>query len=975
VPGTLTDNPDTGGMFIVDPNEQGAGSTLDLLDVRWGRLVDLHDVDAQTGAPSVQPLLQDLLVDPFVASDGVDYRLEAGRDGRPDRLVVLHSLESPEFESALQALEAGLQPVLDKGLPPGGLPPYTLWPRNAALVLVFDDLLDDGGNPGQPEYPGSVTAETVRLAVGAQLAIPFDARVVPDRSHGDLRDGRFHSTRVLVDPSVSLIESQVTGLPANLLGLPASTSAGQPNVALRIPTRSEPSVGQFEVLRNLSGHPVHTPTAGSIAPGSATLDVVRTLRSGSGQLGDPYNGFLPDEDAPQLVGSLAIHVVQVQSLGTGRFLLDLAFAEQVCSVAPRPGDLIELQAGWLEVIAPAADPAGGLVAGVEARLLPGATPPGVGPGELRTAFDPQRGDVPECFVVFSPGPGQPPSAGVSAAAKAWVRFSEPIDPASVDPFETFSITAAGAPSSSPLAQRVVGRIEAGPELDRFAFVPTLPLSHDWGSSETYFVDLLAGAGGVTDLAGNPLSQALPRTSFELDPAQSALQTGGLSLTFASTDEDGDGGRELRGQVVFDLGRGVIEPRGVTRFSALMDTSAQAAPTVQAWAPLFGFSEPLSPYGSRMMAAWRYHDMGLDLMDDAGHNLDVEGLAWQPESATVHMESFPDFELGLGHSHYLPDEAVDPTTGGIHYPNSGLVGGFEDNLLEPATVVHPRHAGYMVRPSDSFHAPSGTLLAPWPLNRDLPLEQYRYWTWRDTAVEAVGGPNGQGVDTLAVMLATGTGSSVYIAGQVPSIGLPLLMDFKTWPNDSALGLNRVMMGMANTTGLPYFRAWSGGYVGADGQPVLVDPDTATTASGGHDPAGNSIPGTDIGVVYGQADFVVRVSRAHTAWLDAGGPSSFSPAVMIPPVTDQPAGTKVQLAYRGATLITSPSLAADAANLDPYGNPLAGGFSVTFLDSDPGWKSSATELDGARFIQVRITLVSDAATGAAPELSALGLAYHQ
>ena len=69
---------------------------------------------------------------------------------------------------------------------------------------------------------------------------------------------------------------------------------------------------------------------------------------------------------------------------------------------------------------------------------------------LRTAFNPQRGDLPECFVVFSPGPGQPPSDGVSAAAKAWVRFSEPIDPASVDPFETFSITAAVAPSNSPV---------------------------------------------------------------------------------------------------------------------------------------------------------------------------------------------------------------------------------------------------------------------------------------------------------------------------------------------------------------------------------------------------------------------------------------------------------------------------------------------------------------------------------------------
>ena len=429
-------------------------------------------------------------------------------------------------------------------------------------------------------------------------------------------------------------------------------------------------------------------------------------------------------------------------------------------------------------------------------------------------------------------------------------------------------------------------------------------------------------------------------------------------------------------MVFDTAGGSIKPRAVTRFSSVVDSTGSAAPTVQAWTPLFGFPEPLSPHGSRMMTVWRYHDMGFGLLDESTINLDVEGLAWQPEGAGIQIDSFPAFEMALAHSSFVPDEWVDPATGGIFYPLSGLVNTFASNVLEPSTsVVHSRERGYQVQPLDLFQTASGTMLAPWPMNKGVGPSQFDYWTWRDTAVTDVAGPNGQGVDTLTLINTTGAGATIYGPDQVPTIGLPLLMEFKSWPNGSALGTNRVMMGMGNTVGLPYFRAWSGGFVSDTGQVNAIDPDQATIAQGGLDPAGNSIPGTDVGVMYGQADFVVRVSRAHTVWFDAGASSTFVPPELTPALHELPNGTQVEIAYRGATGVTNPSAAADATTLDPYGNPSAGQFGVLFVNNDASWHPDVSAIGGARYVQMRITLVSNAATGLVPEVTSLGLAYHQ
>jgi hypothetical protein len=86
--------------------------------------------------------------------------------------------------------------------------------------------------------------------------------------------------------------------------------------------------------------------------------------------------------------------------------------------------------------------------------------------------------------------------------------------------------------------------------------------------------------------------------------------------------------------------------------------------------------------------------------------------------------------------------------------------------------------------------------------------------------------------------------------------------------------------------------------------------------------------------------------------------------------------MSFAFRGAVLITGLAAAQDGENLDPYGDmkPLSTStFTVNFLNSDPTWKSSLTEIPGARYVQVRMTMVTSAETGAAPELDAMGLSF--
>jgi hypothetical protein len=252
------------------------------------------------------------------------------------------------------------------------------------------------------------------------------------------------------------------------------------------------------------------------------------------------------------------------------------------------------------------------------------------------------------------------------------------------------------------------------------------------------------------------------------------------------------------------------------------------------------------------------------------------------------------------------------------------------------------------------------------------------------VLAKAGPNNQGIpldiEQGAPLFLEPAAGTIASAGSVPSFGLPLLIEYRCYPSDTGLGLNALDVSLAVLSSpLPAFRAYSSGGINTAGNPVVVDPDLSLTPSGGFnpisDPPGGPTQYAAEGIFYiGQMDTVTRVSRAHTIWLDSGvaSPDWFAPFV-APAPADQPEGTQIRLDYRGALDFSPDALQApfDATRIDAYGEIDTG--TVSFLNGVGTWTDDIDDLDGARYLQVRLTFQGNVTSGASATLSALGLAF--
>lgn len=71
-----------------------------------------------------------------------------------------------------------------------------------------------------------------------------------------------------------------------------------------------------------------------------------------------------------------------------------------------------------------------------------------------TPYDPGSSVELGCWVSFVPGPGMSPSTDVSPSAQVTVQFSEPMDPASLVPFESFTVVE-GPVGTTPNARNIV----------------------------------------------------------------------------------------------------------------------------------------------------------------------------------------------------------------------------------------------------------------------------------------------------------------------------------------------------------------------------------------------------------------------------------------------------------------------------------------------------------------------------------------
>ncbi len=1009
--------PNSNLYFVSDPNSGGQATELLIAEAMWGRLVDVYDqyFDAQQAKTVSHLILKGFLIGDDIdnSTNPLEFKLEANAATGVESLVIFAKVGTPEFGSALNQVVQNLAPMLPKGL--SASPPFTAVPRNAALVLRFNDLLDST----------TIRADTVVVQTGNPPSLPFELRVLPDLSHGGLKNGQFQTTRVILDFTVSIFESQQSGgsLPVNALGLPAAIDPNQTNAVTRIPTKQ--NVSQHALLANLSGKTVSFTGNGPTDPGSPTLDVVRAFRSRGNTLttGDPNNGFLPDDIKPSVLGSQPIKLLFAQKVPTtdNEWSVDFEFNTAACAMAARPGDVLQLPNNVVAQVVSPGTLSGVTVSGARVLLLGGLESQFVAgvSGQFRSTWDPSLGVVPACFVRFNPLPGTAPAADVTNAASVIVSFSEPMDPASVQALDTLTLAYEFPPSTNPMWANVIGQILPSQDLRDFQFKPTLLLRHTQGSSEKFLVTVAGDdpstgtpsapeVEGVTDLAGNPLTfdMAGPtRPAFTLSSGSASVDSAGIGFKFSSPtiDEDLNGLPDFRGQYLIDAKRQVIKPRSVSRFSVVLDKSQPMIAVMFETAQ--GLVTPLSNWGSKTMTVWRYIDMGFTLLDDTNHNLDVERLHWTPFNPSVQQDNFTLFQLAISHCFYLPDETTN--TGLLpSFRFSGLVDTFVNNILDPSDtdpliVVAPKANGYQIDPQLAFPSASslGTLMMPWPMNVNIPLSQYTYWTWRDTAKQKLAGCTGPdcgpGADPLRVDQVYGNGTGkigFYPKGMVPTIGLPLLKEFRCYPDNFASGLNGLKTSFAlNTSYRPTFRAFSTGG-SFNGNITTVDPDNEPIAQGGINPANGSqtLP-SDNTFYWGQADFVVRISRLHTTWLDTGAAHDYGPALLEPDITLQPSDTEVVLAFRGASTVTvaSGNFIQDATYYDPYGDvytaaqlamiyPPPGtppAISVTYFPSslDKSWRDDLPDLDGARWFQVRVSFLSNAESNLSPELSAMGFAF--
>lgn len=1007
-PGDLAPHPTTGSgshSFIVEANHRGVASNVNIIGLSWGRLANVVDQNDVLQA-------RDLVISESIATNDT-YDLSFDELSERTLVKINFHAGTQDYEQAFLALDSNLTPLNVRSLEAGEVGPYSMLPRNATLVVRFNDLLDPRFDDGawRDSRDGTlVDAQTGQLAanlIGIYSGYPptqlHETRVIVDPNHGDIADfdgdgvPEFHPTRVLLTGNVTSQEAANSSPPlaVNALGLPGSSTTITPNLVLRIPTDAAPAIGQTQVLINPTNHSLSGSGEGPMDSESVTSDIVRAMRSG-GATGDIGNGYLNDTISPSLIAVQGFDVigepVAVGVSGDEYMLPECRLVSMTCFAELQSGDVL-VQGSMRACVVSVEEQMGPNIHNLLVRLAPtSSAQPVVGVASLETPYDPSL-QLPTCAVEFS-AQGSSPGVDVSPEARILLRFSEAMDPDTLRAFDTFSVTRiARDPGPYDYA---VGNIVAGLDHRGFKFEHEgLPFSHVAGESESYFLTLLGGEGGPTDLAGNPLIDDLPTVEFNLDPAAPTAEVGGLTLHFDSLDQiKGDGFPEFRvNQILLNSTLGRIEPRAVTRFSVAADRN-QATPSVMAIVP-GGVRTPLSPLGSKLHALWRYADVGFTLLDETNMNIDVESISWAPANGGVISETYPEFEMRLATASVLPDEFQVPLIAPQPaWPASGPTTSFGGNYLDasedPGAVVHPKHLGYTISPANLYTANSGTTMLPFPLNQGQDMSSYRYYTWRDTAIESLGGPFSSGAPFDQDIFLRGLPTTkFYGPGSVPSMGLPLLMEFRCYPDDSTLGLNRLDASSSPNTPLkPDFRAFTTGGYDQVGNRVTRNPDLQDVALGGY-AAGGGAPTapTDSTFYMGELGLVTRVSRSTSIWFDTtDGESGVGSPLYAQPIVESlaaalPEGTQIELAFRGAVSITAPSgqtvpndITTNATLMDSQGNPWFNQpSSPVFLNGDSSWKDDISAIDSAKYFQVRISFTSNAASGLTPALSTLAFAY--
>jgi hypothetical protein len=993
-----------GGLqrYLADRHFGGQAAALEVTGLAVGRLVDVYATEAHSGR--IYRVYADFLIPSELQDVPGKWRLELDPLLSAPRLVL--GAEDTEqagdaFDQLLAEVEGQLQ-----WLPLGSVDAEDLTStgrlhRDGALMLKFNDLLD----------PASVGLhQSVHLALLGQRQEALDARLLLDQNHGGVSasHGRFHSTRLIVDFTIDPHETAGLGVqgPLASLGLPAAEAGQLANIELFLASELDPASGQFERLTNLAGRALNADSAVASAGQNGVTGWRYAFLSGRAE--DPNRGYLPQAVAPRLVARQAVEIAAAEPVVGDRtgleWSVDLRFSAPVAGLEPAQGDVLVFAHSTAEVLR-AGRKSGDQWLGTKVRFA--AQPSDQqqaalsGPAELVLAYSAERANAAQAFVRIEPAPE--PGQGILPESQFVLEFSQPLDPAQVEGLEALRLTA--VTNAGERGSAVVSHVLSERGNRRMRLVPALPLNHVAGQSETYTLEMKAGSGqgalqspaGVAVLA---VPQALPMTIAAM---AAGSQTGSLTLNFSSTSEDGIPGADWRGQFLQDTAAGLVKPRPVTRFSLVADRTQPVIGAMQAIGT--GVQTPLSNLGSKLHLLWRYCDFGLPqamVQDDTFSNIDVEGLSLSPLGGSVTSTFYPQFAMFGGHSDRLPDEALDLNLL-PKYESSGFfsAASYAENYLDdPAggpQRLHARQQGFLVSTGQVFTAQTGTPMVRFPWNQQVAPAERTYLTWRDTAIQTWGGQNGSGTGlagpgvpvTQDVTLSGqgspgdqyGINSQNQITPQgIPSVGLPLLMEFRCYPGAS-LSVNQFDVSIAvNSSPRPFFRAFSNGGFNAAGTPIVKDPDLEINPSGAFNgnpalgPIGAPTPPRDGSVYMGQIELITRISRMHSVLFDTTqADPDYSSLVVSPAPERQPAGTAILIAFRGDDSATLPANSPylDATQLDIYGEPIQA--TNALIVDNPTWSENLDSNDGNRHIQLRITFLSNPLTNAQPTLNALGLTW--
>lgn len=1032
--------------------------------LRWGRLVDIWALDnngvagpilRKQGATFVtDPLYLDVVVgDAFGVSKTLatsvtpPVQLTLNRDATSGSQVVIINTtfsKSPKstFQKVLAEITGSLGTIAVGG--PTSLPPYSMVPRDAAIVINFD----------RPLNPKTVGPETIQMFAGSATAT---GKLPPAPFLGRIIFKREQPRRIVIDPTISAVDSariseelanaaanpktQIVPnpqvLPLNSLGLAASTISTKFNIGLFIPSQYDISKGVTKILLARDGTAldinksitkyIYNSNPNSTSLSEGITGVARVFRAGGAI--DPNQGFLADTSSPAIIGTQQVLITAVNDFVAGdKRVVTFQYLNAPCDLSVRVGD--SMQQGGLFGSVAAVDSASMNDADpsytVTLNYLQASTFNTVDPGLITTQYAESFSSRAGCFIITQPQPAivtNPPS-GIDPQVAFTLRFSKPMEPTRVNPLRNFCVLTnpnLASPAAANDFELIVGNLIPSPDLRSYRFVPYLPLPHTNGVSETYRLMVLAGTGGITDLAGNPLT--IPETSFQYAftlRADAASNTSrNLNIRFDSLLVGGGPATLVTGQVTKPSAT-EIGPRSVSHFSREVDQSNPFISVMSLFTTAGGVQTPLAALGSRLQTVYRHMDMNLSLNQLSDIDLDVERLWWNPQANDLKVSDFfENIRIDLSHSNFAPDEFINPSNLLPQFPFSGLsTGPFSGNNFELA--VRPPVAVYQGPYSINFNllqtAQTGTVFMPWPQFQTT-------YTWRDSTYgsKRFGAPNGDGVNPDQYFQVLGltqpnAGTSAlkpYGANAVPSVGLPLLMDFRIYPADdpNTKGLNGFQVTLAVTSSsLPSFRVFSTGGLNTALAPKTVVPDVApdgTSPTGGYFPPGSTAgtPGTKTGnqgpeVYLGKVDLVTRVSHVFSRFYNLTSATVTVPkyvdsnVIVLPSI--QPPGTSIQVGYRSAQNITPVNafVLTDARSFDAYGDAYTGGTTpptipppiltsgfgtITGLlpasaaSSTENYLSSISSHDGRGFLQMRFTFISDIVNNVSPAMNAFGIAY--